>query len=86
MCALEAMALGTPVVSTPTDGMKDLIRPGENGYLSASDEALAQAIEKILKNPHHRQTLATQAKQDFAAFNDEANYKSTLAACYGGCL
>ena len=86
MCALEAMALGTPVVSTPTDGMKDLIRPGENGYLSASDEALARAIEKILKNPHHRQTLAAQAKQDFAAFNDEANYKATLAACYGDCL
>lgn len=83
MCALEAMALGTTVVSTPTDGMKDLIRSGENGYLSAEDGELARCIERILSDPDHRQVLAHQAKVDFDRFNDQKAYKATLAACYG---
>lgn len=83
MCALEAMALGTPVVSTPTDGMKDLIRSGENGYLSDDDGELAAAIEKLLADPAHRAQLAAQAKADFARINDEEAYKAAIAACYG---
>ena len=38
MCALEAMYLGTPVVSTPSDGMKDLLEDGVSGYLTDDDE------------------------------------------------
>ena len=83
MCALEAMALGTPVVSTPTDGMKDLIRSGENGYLSDDDSELAAAIEKLLADPAHRAQLAAQAKADFARINDSEAYKAAIAACYG---
>ena len=83
MCALEAMALGTPVVSTPTDGMKDLIRSGENGYLSDDDSELAAAIEKLLADPAHRAQLAAQAKADFARINDSEAYKAAIVACYG---
>lgn len=49
MCALEAMALGTPVVSTPSDGMKDLIENGVDGYLSDEDAVLAEDILKSWK-------------------------------------
>lgn len=83
MCALEAMALGTPVVSTPTDGMKDLIRSGENGYLSDDDEILAQDVEKLLTDPAHRAQLAQQAQADFAKINDAQAYKAAIGACYG---
>src|SRR6056297_1322552 len=34
MCALEAMALGVPIVTTPTDGLIDLIDDNVEGYLS----------------------------------------------------
>lgn len=83
MCALEAMALGTPVVSTPTDGMKDLIRSGENGYLTDDDGEMADFIEKILTEPDHRTQLAKQAQADFARINDAQAYKVTIGACYG---
>lgn len=83
MCVLEAMALGVPVVSTPTDGLKDLIRSGENGYLSDDDAILAQDIEKILADPAHRQALSCQAKADFATFNDQAAYRQAICSCYG---
>lgn len=50
MCALEAMSLGVPIVSTPVDGMRDLVENGETGYLNDSDDELVNGICKILDN------------------------------------
>ena len=82
MCALEAMALGTPVVSTPTDGMKDITEHGVNGYLCDSDEALAECILKIVNDPAHRAALGEKAKADFSRMNDEKKYNETIYSCY----
>ena len=82
MCALESMALGTPVVSTPTDGMKDLIDDGINGYLSADDEVLAEKVLKIVNDPAHRAYLSENIKKKFAQVNDAPGYKRTIADCY----
>ena len=89
MCALEAMALGTPVVSTPSDGMKDLIENGVDGYLSDEDVVLAEDILKIVENPDHRRLLSENAAKKFAQINDEEKYNDTILACYrqwGGTL
>lgn len=89
MCALEAMALGTPVVSTPSDGMKDLIENGVDGYLSDEDVVLAEDILKIVENPDHRRFLSENAAKKFAQINDEEKYNDTILACYrqwGGTL
>ncbi len=83
MCALEAMALGTPVVSTPTDGMKDLIENGVNGYLFDSDEEIADAVLKIVQDPDHREYLSENTKAKFAQINDEEKYNQTIFDCYG---
>ena len=82
MCALEAMALGTPVVSTPSDGMKDLIENGVDGYLSDDDEVLAADIWKILDDPDHRERLSANARRKFSEINDETKYNRTILACY----
>jgi glycosyltransferase involved in cell wall biosynthesis len=76
------MALGTPVVSTPTDGMKDLIDDGINGYLSADDEVLAEKVLKIVNDPAHRAYLSENIKKKFAQVNDAPGYKRTVADCY----
>ena len=34
MCVLEAMSLGVPIVSTPTDGVKVIVESGKTGFLS----------------------------------------------------
>lgn len=39
MCALEAMALGVPVVSTPTGGLCEIIEDGKNGFLRRSNKS-----------------------------------------------
>ncbi len=83
MCALEAMALGTPVVSTPTDGMKDLIENGVNGYLSDSDEEIVDAVLKIVADADHRGCLSENTKAKFAQINDEEKYNQTIFDCYG---
>lgn len=82
MCALEAMALGTPVVSTPTDGMKDLITNDENGYLADNDEELADAIVKIVNDPQYRAVLSENTKEKFSRINDEEAYNQTIYNCY----
>ncbi len=82
MCALEAMALGTPVVSTPTDGLKDLVDNGINGYLADTDEMLAEKLLKIVEDPGHRAFLSENIRQKYARINDEAAYTQAISDCY----
>ena len=82
MCALEAMALGTPVVSTPSDGMKDLLTDGISGYLTESDEQMAADLLKIFTQPEHRQLLAENARKKFDSLNDGEAYKRAIWTAY----
>ena len=82
MCALEAMALGTPVVSTPSDGMTDLLDDGVNGYLTDDDGVMAERLLKIFADPAHRKDLGENAKKKFARINDAPQYKQAILDCY----
>lgn len=82
MCALEAMALGTPVVSTPSDGMTDLLDDGVNGYLTDDDAQMAACLLKIMNDPAHRAYLGENAKNKFAQINDAPKYKQAISDCY----
>ena len=82
MCALEAMALGTPVVSTPSDGMKDIIEDGINGYLTDDDAVMAEKLLKIMNDPQHRRMLSENTMQKFAEINDAPKYQEAIDACY----
>jgi D-inositol-3-phosphate glycosyltransferase len=50
---LEALACGTPVVATDVGDLKNIIRPGETGYIvpDNSPERLAAAISSVLSQP-----------------------------------
>jgi len=82
MCALEAMALGTPVVSTPSDGMTDLLDDGINGYLTDDDAVMAEKLLHIMNDPQHRTFLGENAKKKFAEINDAPKYKQAIYDCY----
>lgn len=47
LVAIEAMACGLPVFSTPVDGMIELIKPGENGFLyeKGNSDELAELLD-----------------------------------------
>lgn len=61
----EAMASGTAVVSTETEGAREIIRSGETGLLVplGDVEGLAQAILVLLKETDLRARLGTAAQQ-----------------------
>ena len=82
MCSLEAMALGTPVVSTPSDGMPDLLDDGVNGYLTDDDAQMPERLQKNMKEPDHRAYLGENARKKFANINDAPKYKQAISDCY----
>ncbi|MBE7038967.1 MAG: glycosyltransferase [Ruminococcaceae bacterium] len=82
MCALEAMALGTPIVSTPTDGMIDIIEDGVNGYLSDDDDVLADRIVKIVQNNELYEKLSSETILKFDEFCNIELYKETILDLY----
>lgn len=72
MCALEAMSLGVPIVSTPTDGLCDLIENGYTGYLSDDDDELARCCLKIIEDKNlHNILSANSQKSMIDAMNME---------------
>ena len=82
MCALEALALGVPVVSTPTDGMVDLIGEGEDGYLSDDDAVMAEKVLAIVNDEALHERLSCNAAEKSLKINDVATYKEAIAVHY----
>ncbi len=84
MCALEAQALGKPIVSTPTDGLKILIKNDETGYLSDDDDEFAQMLFNIVTNDELRGYMSRKAFEQSVVFNDITNYCNSLLKQYRG--
>jgi glycosyltransferase involved in cell wall biosynthesis len=89
---LEAMAAGLPIVSTNVDGLSELIKNEENGYLvdPKNPDQLAQKILKILKNKELQNTMShnnlIKAKEyswDNVVDNLEKLYSNILITRYG---
>lgn len=82
MCALEAMALGVPIVSTPTDGLCELVTDGETGFLSSDDAVLAEKCRDIITNAGLRQTLSENTLKKAEELLLIPAYKAALDAEY----
>lgn len=82
MCALEAMALGVPIVSTPTDGLCDLVEEGKNGYLREEDEDLADTCLKILSSNATQKMMSDASLARAREINDVQKYRNALICAY----
>ena len=62
---LEAMALGTPCVSTDVTGIPEVLRDGETGLMVPQRDpaALAAAVRRLLEEPTLRVRLASRARR-----------------------
>ena len=58
---MEAALVRAPTVASPTDAYRYAIRPGENGYLPASDDEWEQALALLIEEPDHRRLIAEEA-------------------------
>ena len=82
MCALEAMALGVPIVSTPTDGLKEIVNDGKTGYLSDDDDVLIERCTDVLENNELYQNLHHATLEKAAQILDIKTYKEALDKVY----
>jgi glycosyltransferase involved in cell wall biosynthesis len=69
LAALEAMAMGKPVVATAVGGIPEIIRPGVTGLLvRPRDEAqLAAAMASLLADPGAAARMGQEARRDVEA-------------------
>jgi UDP-glucose:(heptosyl)LPS alpha-1,3-glucosyltransferase len=80
---LEAMAAGLPVVTTVANGVSEILKDGESGFLleDPSDTAtLSERMEKLLSSDLRRR-MGARAREAAEAFPLERNLRETL-----GCL
>jgi len=82
MAALEATALGVPIVGTPVDGLRALVREGENGCLSSDDAALCEKITALVTDGELRARMhAEQLRVAEERFDTDA-YRTRLLALW----
>ena len=64
LVGLEAMAAGTPVVTSDVGGLTEIIRHGENGLLvDNTPAAIAAALRLLLDNPAFARSLGEAARR-----------------------
>jgi glycosyltransferase involved in cell wall biosynthesis len=59
---LEGMAMGRPIVATPAGGIRELVRPGEDGFIGASASDLATAMVLLLRDAQLREAMGHSAR------------------------
>jgi glycosyltransferase involved in cell wall biosynthesis len=69
LVCVEAFAAGRPVVASAANGIPELVRNGETGFLVPADDvnALAAAIDRVLANPGEALRLAARGHDEVVA-------------------
>jgi len=86
--AVEALAVGTPVVATAVGGVPEVVTDDRNGLLvpPLDAAALADALRRVLEDDALRDRLAVDAKPSVAAIGRDVIYErleAILAAVAG---
>lgn len=78
---VEALAVGTPVVSTDVGGVPEVVEDGVNGLLApvGDAEALAAAIRRLLADPEPFRAAAAPSVEAYAAERVYGRLESILA-------
>ncbi|MGK5681926.1 glycosyltransferase family 4 protein [Actinoplanes sp. URMC 104] len=78
--ALEAMAMGIPVVATRVDGVEEFLTHERSGLLVKPDDPmdLATAIDSIVRDQDYARRLADNGRKDAAAFGLDLMVDKTL--------
>ena len=82
MCALEAIALGKPIVSTPTDGLRDVVDSEITGFLSDNDHEIEKYILDLLNDKEKFKKISANVLEKNKIINDLSKYKDIIENIY----
>lgn len=84
MSALEAMAVGTPVVATRVGALPELIDDGVNGFLVEAGDVrgLSRAIDRLLSSDTTRRRLSKSARERIEQFYSSERVVPQIEAIY----
>lgn len=83
LAALEALAAGVPVVSTPVSGMRDLLDGGA-GIVVDGPEGLADGLIAVLRDPDGAQRMGAAGRAAAAEHHSAAAMLAAYRALYAG--
>lgn len=84
---LEAMEMSVACISTNEGGISDIIEDGRSGYIvpRQDPQALADAIEILLRNPHLCRSMGAASRKLFEERFTEEQFEQTLLKCLKKC-
>ena len=82
MVALEAQTLGLPIVSTPVDGLCDVIESGKNGYLESEDEDIVKRCIELVSCEDKLAEFRENSLKKIAPYNDVEGFKKAIKEAY----
>ncbi len=72
LVSFEAAASGLPILVTPVNGVRELIKDGHNGFLiSREPEPIAARLGELARDPELRRRLGAGARQAALQFNSQ---------------
>lgn len=81
MAALEAIALGIPIISTPVDGILNLVLHGKTGFLVKSNEEFAEKVLYLLSEKN-RLVFVENTKNHFENISNKEFFINSLFKIY----
>lgn len=86
LVAVEAMAAGDPVVAVKASGIEDMVKSGEDGFLtSESEEEFSGSVLKIANDKNLREKMSARAKINSERFSVEP-WVEKVVGLYQGLL
>jgi glycosyltransferase involved in cell wall biosynthesis len=76
MSLLEAMSCGCAVVSTATCMIPEVIKNGENGYISNDEKELRKYLENVINDENLRKKLGDNARKTITEMFSEEKFVS----------
>jgi glycosyltransferase involved in cell wall biosynthesis len=78
--ALDAAALGIPIVAQDMEPYRDFVRDGETGYLVSTHEQWVTRLTELIHDEAAREEMGAKAKQVAAGYTMQGNWQLWEAA------